>query len=502
MSNKKKNPFVMVLFGGAGDLAKRKLFPALYGLYRNGFIHEHFSVIGLGRSRKGQEEYRQIVRQSVNEHFRMSVNDPEELNSFSMKFDYISLDVHDLDGYQRLREWLEIREKEVNIPVNRLFYLAISPKLFGQVSKNLKIAGLTEGNGWNRLVIEKPFGHDYESAKELNNQIRTSFAEEEIYRIDHYLGKEMVQNIQMIRFANTLFENMWNNRYISNIQITASETVGVGDRAQYYDHAGALRDMVQNHILQMVTLVAMEPPSRLKPEAIHDEKVKVLRSLRRWKNEDVLQNMIRGQYTKGFIGGQPLPSYREEEGVQNDSVNETFVSGRLLIDNFRWSGVPFYIRTGKRMYRKETVVVVQFKNVPDNLYFNKNNALEPNLLIININPKEGLSLQINAKQPGTVSEVVPIRMDFCHDSKEGLPEAYESLLHDATEGDRTYFTHWEEVALAWKFIDPIRKVWDGLDESTLSYYEAGSTGPKESDLLLKKEGFHWHDLGEQHGSSK
>lgn len=487
----KLEPFVMILFGGAGDLARRKLFPALYSLHKNGWIDHRFAVVGLGRSPRNQEAYQQLVRESVETYSRLDTTDEQDWSAFLDRFRYVSLDVSDTSGYYDLMAEVEAAEHHWNLPRNRLFYLAISPRLFGDVAMRLKEVGLTQTDGWRRLVIEKPFGHDYRSARALNDQITGSFREEEIYRIDHYLGKEMVQNIEVIRFANSLFEAMWNNRYISHVQITASETVGVGERAAYYDHAGALRDMVQNHILQMVTLVAMEPPSRLKTEAIHDEKVKVLRSLRRWKEEAIATHMVRGQYTAGLLDGKPVTAYREEEGVPRDSTNETFVAGKWYIDNFRWSGVPFYIRTGKRLDQKVTEVVIQFKGVPQNLYFNKNNDLAPNLLVIKINPDEGLSFQMNAKKPGGDTEVVPIAMEFCNNCEEESPEAYESLLHDALEGDRTFFTHWDEVSLAWKFIDPIRRVWD-QDPSSLCFYEAGSSGPKEADALLANDGFYWH----------
>ncbi|OYD08896.1 glucose-6-phosphate dehydrogenase [Paludifilum halophilum] len=487
-----KHPFVMVIFGGAGDLARRKLFPALYSLYRSGLLDRRFAVVGVGRSEREDEQYRQIVRESVDSHSRMDVENEEDWSSFAERFHYVSLDVGTAQGYGKLRERVERCERERGIPGNRLFYLAIGPELFGRVSSLLNEEHLTRTEGWKRLVIEKPFGHDYESARELNDQIRQSFQEEEIYRIDHYLGKEMVQNIEVIRFANTLFEALWNNRYISNVQITASETVGVEDRASYYDRAGALRDMVQNHILQMLMMVAMEPPSRLNPEAIRDEKVKVLRSLRRWKSDDeVSQNIVRGQYLAGRVDGEEVPPYREEEGVPAGSVNETYVAGRLFVDNFRWSGVPFYIRTGKRMRQKSTEVVIQFKDVPQNLYFNKNNDLGPNLLVITVSPEEGLSLQFNAKKPGGDNEVIPIAMDFCNNCAEDTPEAYESLLHDALEGDLTFFTHWDEVSLAWKFVDPIREAWD-RDPESLTFYESGSWGPAEADQILKEEGHRWH----------
>ncbi|SFS66940.1 glucose-6-phosphate dehydrogenase [Marininema halotolerans] len=486
-------PFAMVIFGGAGDLAQRKLFPALYTLHRSGFLPENFSVLGVGRSPRETKEYRQFLRKAVMQYARIKVEDENDWSAFAERFDYLPVDVNDASSYKELAITVANQEKQFSLPGNRLFYLAVAPELFGTVAENLKAGGLTEKeNGWKRLVIEKPFGRDYQSAKSLQAQINGSFPEDEVYRIDHYLGKEMVQNIEMLRFANSLFENLWNNRYISNVQITAAETVGVENRASYYDHAGALRDMVQNHILQLLMMVAMEPPSRLKPEAIHDEKVKVLRSLRRYDEEDVDRYIIRGQYTGGLMDGKEVPSYVAEENVPADSVNETFVAGKLYIDNFRWSGVPFYIRTGKRMDEKSTEVVIQFRDVPKNLYFNKDNDLGPNLLVIKINPEEGLALQINAKKPGVANQVVPIVMDFCNNCGVDTPEAYESLIRDALEGDRTFFTHWEEVSLAWKFIDPIRRAWDKDGGENLATYEAGSQGPKESDALLNRDGFQWY----------
>ncbi|MDN4594334.1 glucose-6-phosphate dehydrogenase [Polycladomyces subterraneus] len=482
-------PFVMVIFGGTGDLARRKLFPALYGLFRDKKLHERFAVIGVGRRPITMDEFRDTVRKAIDEHSRL---EREEAGwaDFVARFYYQPLNVKDVSAYAQLGALMERLENEWNLPGNRLFYLAMAPDLFGTVSMNLKVSGLTETNGWKRLIIEKPFGHDYASAKELNDQIRQTFAEEEIYRIDHYLGKEMIQNIEVIRFANSLFEPLWNNRYIDNIQITASETVGVEERAAYYDKAGALRDMVQNHILQMIMMVAMEPPSRLVPEAIHDEKVKVLRSLRRLAEEEVNQYMVRGQYQAGVLDGRAVPGYREEENVDPHSLTETFVAGELYVDNFRWSGVPFYIRTGKRMAQKSTEIVIQFKEMPKNLYFNKNGDLGPNLLVISINPVEGLHFVLNAKKPGADNEVVPIAMAFCND-RGGSPEAYERLIGDAIEGDKTFFTHWDEVSLAWKFVDPIRRVWDLQDESTLHPYRAGTWGPDAAHQLLSRRGAHW-----------
>ncbi|GGE19057.1 glucose-6-phosphate 1-dehydrogenase [Marinithermofilum abyssi] len=488
-SRQSLQPFVMVLFGANGDLAKRKLFPALFSLHKNRLLHENFAVVGLGRSPKDDARFREAVRESVEKYARTSV-DETDWEGFLPHFSYRSVDINNPEDFRPLKEHVESLEKKHSISGNRLFYLAIAPDLFGNVSTHLKASGLTDTAGWKRLVIEKPFGHDHESAQRLNNQIRQTFQEEEIYRIDHYLGKEMVQNIEVIRFANSLFEPLWNNRYIDNVQITASETVGVEERAGYYDHAGALQDMVQNHMLQMVMMVAMEPPSRLKPEAIHDEKVKVLRSLRRIKEEEVDQYVVRGQYHAGTVDGKPVVSYRQEEGVSSDSQTETFVAAKMYIDNFRWSGVPFFVRTGKRMAQKATEIVIQFKEMPKNLYFNREGDLGPNLLVISVNPTEGLSLRINAKKPGSDNDVVPIALDFCNNCGVDSPEAYERLLQDAIEGDLTFFTRWDEVSLAWKYVDPIRNAWDQTERS-IPLYKAGSWGPKEADRLLAQENKSW-----------
>jgi len=488
-------PFVFVIFGATGDLAKRKLFPAIYSLYRDGHLTTDFAVIGVGRTKMDNTQFRVSVKESINEFSRLSLREGEEWDRFAARFDYITLDIKDADAYASLLSAVEAREREMNLPGNRMFYLAIAPQLFGQVADSLKQSGLTNTVGWKRLVVEKPFGHDYTSAKELNEEIKRSFTEEEIYRIDHYLGKEMVQNIQVIRFANSMFEPLWNNRHIDNIQITASETVGVEDRASYYDDAGALLDMVQNHMLQMVMMVCMEPPSRLKTEAIRDEKVKVMRALRRYSEEEVDTYVVRGQYTEGKSKGSSLVGYREEPNVNPASTTETFVAARLFIDNFRWAEVPIYIRTGKRMPEKVTEIVIQFKELPKRLYFNKNNDLIPNLLIFRINPNEGITLLLNAKKQGADSQVVPIGMEYCNDCEDTSPEAYESLLHDAILGDSTFFTRWDEVSLAWKFIDPIRRAWD-REPHSLTEYEAGTWGPAESHELLRREGKRWWTGGD------
>jgi glucose-6-phosphate 1-dehydrogenase len=484
---------IIILFGATGDLAKRKLFPALYSLFKEGYITDRFAVVGVARSPYSDDQFRSNVHDSITEFSRYPNRNDQDLNQFLQHIYYYPLDISDQTGYTGLKTRLDQLDEQYHTTGNRIFYLSMAPEFFGTVTLNLKENGLTDTFGWKRVVIEKPFGHDLKSAEILNNQICQVFKEEEIYRIDHYLGKEMVQNIEVIRFANSLFEPVWNNRYIANIQITSSETVGVEDRGPYYEKSGALRDMVQNHMLQMVTMIAMEPPSRLKTEAIRDEKVKVMRSLRRFTPEEVAEHVVRGQYLAGEINGKTVQGYREEPRVNPNSTTETYVAAKLFIDNFRWAGVPFYIRTGKRMAVKSTEIIVQFKDVPMNLYFNKSGRLGPNLLVIHIQPDEGVTLQLNAKRSGTKGGIVPIAMEFCRGCEDGVnpPEAYERLLYDCMCGDSTNFTRWDEVATAWKFIDPISEAWVHDQSIPLATYAAGSMGPKEADQLLAKEGFHW-----------
>ncbi|TMV46416.1 glucose-6-phosphate dehydrogenase [Paenibacillus mesophilus] len=488
------------IFGATGDLARRKLFPAFYSLYREGKLSDRFAVIGLARRPRTNEQFREDVRQSIQEFGRYKGEEDKQWEKFADHFHYMSLDINKLEAFQQLKGLADKLDDTYDIGGNRLFYLALAPELFGSVSFNLRDGGLLETKGWRRLVIEKPFGYDLPSAEKLNEQIRQVFNEDEVYRIDHYLGKEMVQNIEVVRFANAFFEPLWNNKHIANIQITLSETVGVEERGGYYDHAGALRDMGQNHMLQMITMMAMEPPSRMEPEDIRDEKVKVLRSLRIFKDpEDVQKYVVRGQYSAGEMKGKPVPAYRSEEGVPSDSVTETYFAAKVFVDNFRWAGVPFYIRTGKRLPVKTTEVVVEFKNMPENVYFSRKTKLEPNLLVFRVNPTEGIYLKMNAKQPGSQWGIVPIAMDFCQSCEVGIntPEAYERLLYDAARGDSTYFTRWDEVALAWKFVDRIESAW--REQSTdLHSYSAGTWGPEAAVQLLAKDGFKWWPVNGQH----
>lgn len=490
---------VYFIFGATGDLARRKLFPAFYSLYREGKLGERFAVVGLARRPRTDLQFRDDVHESIREFCRYKPGEVDDWNAFAEHFSYMSLDIGNVDGFRELKSHTEDLEQRYGIPGNRLFYLALAPELFGTVSRNLREGGMLESAGWHRLVIEKPFGYDYPSAHRLNEEISQVFKEEEVFRIDHYLGKEMVQNIEMIRFANAFFEPLWNKNHIANVQITLSETVGVEERGAYYDKSGALRDMVQNHMLQMLTMIAMEPPSRLNPEDIRDEKVKVLRSIRPFASaEDVRARIVRGQYAEGTLKGKALKGYRQEESVHSDSVTETFFAARVFVDNFRWAGVPFYVRTGKRLPVKSTEIVIEFKNVPSNVLFARAQDLSPNLLVIRVNPMEGIYIKINAKKPGNDMTIQPVAMEFCQSCQIGIntPEAYERLIFDAARGDSTYFTRWDELAAAWQLIDPIAEAWKqhGIEPEL---YPAGSWGPDRASKLLEEDGYHWWPVNGQ-----
>ena len=458
MSTKSKHiPCLITIFGATGDLSHRKLFPSIFHLFQQDNLDEHIAIIGIGRRDYSNEEFRDQVKSSIQKH----VKDTNRIDEFMNHVFYHKTDVSDERSYESLLQFSNQLDKELGLQGNRLFYLAMAPQFFGVISDFLKSSGLTNTKGFKRLVIEKPFGSDLKSAESLNNQIRRSFKEEEIYRIDHYLGKDMVQNIEVLRFANAMFEPLWNNKYISNIQVTSSEILGVEDRGGYYESSGALKDMVQNHMLQMVALLAMEAPISLNSEDIRAEKVKVLKSLRQFKPEEVRKNFVRGQYGKGTIEGKEVKSYREEDRVAEDSNTPTFVSGKLTIDNFRWAGVPFYIRTGKRMKSKSIQVVVEFKEVPMNLYYETDKLLDSNLLVINIQPNEGVSLHLNAKKNIQGIDTEPVQLSYAMSAQDKMNtvDAYENLLFDCLKGDATNFTHWEELKSTWKFVDAIQDEW-------------------------------------------
>ncbi|AVP37105.1 glucose-6-phosphate dehydrogenase [Staphylococcus felis] len=483
-------PALITIFGATGDLSHRKLFPSLFHLYQQDHLNEQIAIIGIGRRQLSNDDFRAQVKKSIQAH----VQDTKHLDKFLQHVFYQPHDVNDEASYKKLLKLSESLDEEFSLGGNRLFYLAMAPQFFGIVTDYLKSSGLTQTSGFKRLVIEKPFGSDLASAELLNEQIRRSFKEEEIFRIDHYLGKDMVQNIEVLRFSNAMFEPLWNNKYISNIQVTSSEILGVEDRGGYYESSGALKDMVQNHMLQMVALLAMEPPISLESDDIRSEKVKVLKSLQVLEPEEVQNHFVRGQYDEGTINGQTVKAYRNEDKVSSTSVTPTFVSGKVLINNFRWAGVPFYIRTGKRMKRKSIQVVVEFKEVPMNLYYEKDKHLDSNLLVINIQPNEGVSIHLNGKKYVQGIETEPVQLSYSMSAQDKMNtvDAYENLLFDCLKGDATNFTHWEELKATWKFVDAIQEQWDKFDPE-FPNYESGTNGPLESNLLLSRDGFKWWD---------
>ncbi|AHC19731.1 MULTISPECIES: glucose-6-phosphate dehydrogenase [Paenibacillus] len=478
-----------VLFGATGDLAKRKIYPALYNLFVEGKIPASFSVIGMGRREVADEQFQSNVEQSIKDFSRHVNEDRAQMDQFLSAFRYSALNVNHPEDYKKLLQLAEQRENDLGIPGNRMFYLSVAPEFFDVIALNIRESGLAETKGWKRLIIEKPFGHDLESARELNDRLSRTFAEDEIYRIDHYLGKPMVQNLEALKFANPLLQGIWNNQYIANVQITASETVGVEERAGYYDHSGAIRDMVQNHMLQVLMMTAMNKPGHVTADQVRDEKSKVMDALRALDPSDIASNVVRGQYTNGEINGKAVPSYNEEPDIGPDSQNDTFISARLWIDNEQWSGVPFYIRTGKRMKEKSTRIVVEFKKDSTDPYAAQGQPTDPNLLIIHVNPDEKVTLRLNSRDPLNAGQLETVLMNY-HSEAKDVPEAYERLIFDALRGDSTFFAHWNEVELSWVWVQPVLEAF-ARGEVPLHTYAAGSYGPEASDQLLEEQGFTW-----------
>ena len=477
---------LITFFGATGDLASRKLYPALFRLFQKGFIRNHFAVIGTARREWTDEHFREVVVKSV-QSLTEDVNQAEE---FASHFYYQAHNVTDTHHYVVLKELSEKLDQQYGIEGNRIFYLAMAPSFFGTITQHLKDEALLTDHGYNRLIIEKPFGKDYESAQILNEQLRHSFDENQIYRIDHYLGKEMIQNITAVRFANRVFETMWNRNHIDNVQITLAEQVGVEERGGYYETSGALRDMVQNHILQILALVAMEPPQSF--EEVRQNKINVLEQLHHYSPEEVTKNFVRGQYGPSLDSS--LPGYRQDQNVSDDSNMETYVAGKVFIDNERWKDVPFYVRTGKSLNSKTTVIDVVFKEADSPLFEHETKGKCPsNRISIHITPKEGFCFIINSKAVGNSYGLQTSHLEKIFDKSFGLssPEAYERLILDCMEGDMTNFTHWEEVAASWKFVDRIRQAWDAESSVQFPNYPAGSSGPQESFDLLAQDGRCW-----------
>src|SRR5579859_5497055 len=489
-------PCVMVIFGATGDLTHRKLLPALYNLALEHPLPAGFSVVAFARRPYDDGTFREQVLESINEFSRQKPVNPQVWESFASGIYYLQSDFHDPAGYEKLSSLLSKLDQERGTSGNRLFYLSTPPSQYPEIIQHLGAAGLNRNRkGWTRIIIEKPFGHDLPSARELNRQVGKVFKEEQIYRIDHYLGKETVQNILVFRLANGIFEPVWNRRYVDSVQITVAENIGIEGRASYYEESGAIRDMVQNHMLQLLTLVAMEPPITFDANAVRDEKVKVLHALQPWSGHDVITNTIRAQYGPGWVGGQQVPGYTEEPGVSPHSVTETYVALKLFVDNWRWAGVPFYLRTGKHLPKRVTEIAIQFKQAPLMIFKNSDAQaqVEPNVLTLRIQPDEGISLKFGAKVPGTDMQIRSVNMDFFYGSSfvREQPEAYERLLLDSMLGDSTLFTRRDEVEAAWSFIQGILDGWNKEPRETILTYESGTWGPQAADEFIWRDGFRW-----------
>ena len=492
------DPNTMVIFGAAGDLTTRKLVPALYNLARGNLLPQDFALVGFAVDDLTDETFRAKVRQDLNEYAE-SPEKCEVCDWLIARIFYIKGDFRDAGAYQRLRELLERLDNDFHTHGNHFYYLATAPAFFAEIVKRLGDAGLTtEENGqWRRVVIEKPFGSDLNSAKTLNRDIGKVLKEQQIYRIDHYLGKETVQNILVFRFSNGIFEPIWNRRYIDHVQITVAESLGVERRGGYYDHAGALRDMVPNHILQLISLTAMEPPISFKADAVRDEQAKILHAIQPPSPEEVLTRAVRGQYGEGMQGAEHVPGYREEPLVAPDSHTETFVALKLSIDNWRWADVPFYIRTGKHMPKRVTEITIQFRRAPFVLFRDTPvDQLLPNLLTLHIQPDEGISLRFGAKVPGPIVRVGGVNMNFEYKDYFGTEPStgYERLLYDCMIGDATLFQRSDMVEAGWSVVEPLLDVWRALPARNFPNYAAGSWGPREAEELMRRDGRAWRRI--------
>jgi glucose-6-phosphate 1-dehydrogenase len=494
----KASPCVMVIFGASGDLTKRKLLPALANLAKEGLLSQQFAIIGFSFDSMTTDSFREKLTADMKEFAPESMDDAL-WQWFVERLYYLQGDFSDCGAYQRLKDQIAEVEKKHNTQGNRFHYLAVAPKFFSPIVRQLGQAGLTqEVNGnWTRVIVEKPFGHDLESAIQLNKELKETLHEKQIYRIDHYLGKETVQNVMVFRFANSIIEPLWNRTYIDHVQITAAETVGVEHRGAFYETAGALRDMVPNHLFQLLTLTAMEPPISFEADAVRDKQAEILHAIQMPTPEEVLQNMVRGQYGEGSIDKEAVPAYRSEPNVAPTSNTETFVALKFKIDNWRWGDVPFYLRTGKRLGRRVTEIAIRFRRTPFML-FRKTPIKDPrtNQLVIHIQPDEGISLRFGAKVPGSIMKLGLVNMDFDYSRDFGTSHStgYERLLYDCMIGDATLFQRADMVEAGWSVIQPLLDVWKALPARGFPNYPSGSWGPKEADDLLERDGRTWRDI--------
>jgi len=495
MPNKNLKPTIVYIFGGSGDLTQRKLVPALYNLFIDNYLPEKFTIIGVGRNGLTDAAYKAQLKKGAVEHSRRAVDEKNGWSTFAKQLHYERYDLTAEKSYGQIKKEIEAVKKEWKTEPTVVFYLSVAPQLAPVIAQMLYDAELCTNPASSRIVFEKPFGHDLKSATELNNLLCRMFKEEQIYRIDHYLGKETVQNILALRFANILFEPIWNNHFIDHVQITAAESIGVGSRGGYYEGSGALRDMVQNHILQLLCMVAMEPPISFEADEIRNKKVDVLNGIRRLRKDEVHQHAVRGQYSAGWMRGEKVTGYRQEKGVAETSSVETFAAAKFYVDNWRWKDVPFYVRTGKFLAEKETRITIQFKEAPDFSFPEEaEETWRSNKLTISIQPQMDIRVRFQSKVPGPSMLLHPVDMTFEYAAEKEQPEAYETLLEDVIEGNATLFMRADQVEAAWQIITPILEVWQAKPAVDFPNYAPGSWGPEDAEALIAKDGRHWATL--------